>query len=499
MMRRFWPPRRLLRLALVPLAGLAIAAAPVEAPPVAQRLSVAAGLIDAGKPDDALALLDNALKTTDLPAERGQIEALRSFALARLQRIPDARKAIEIGVGSNPAPSNLLLRQLFLLRAFDGDPVAASDTLQLIAASDPKALETLPSEVVTDVMRAIKSDETRAFNVDYALVSAGWSPPDATLADTDWLRLRLMTGLAKRDRIDDVKPILAQVLSPVVLVRLGIDRRFQSLWPAIEKRLGPGADTANAAYVAAAKARFDAEPKSLIARLGYAEALNIAAREPEAMAVADVAKTPAELAALDDREIWIVNLHAALLGDAGQIDAALARYHALNSTPIEGRPGLIGTIINEALFAAGADRPREALAAADAAEARSQYTNDFGKLYIAQVRACALEQLGRKPEALAAAAPVIAKPADNDDAYLGTMICLGRMDDAAKAIIRRLASPDDRAEMLFDLQPFLIQDLPKVREARTRAALRQLKARPDVKAAFLKAGRDLPAAVAPPR
>ena len=54
-------------------------------------------------------------------------------------------------------------------------------------------------------------------------------------------------------------------------------------------------------------------------------------------------------------------------------------------------------------------------------------------------------------------------------------------------------------EMLFDLQPFLIADRDKEREKDVRAAYRALKARPDVKAAFLKVGRDLPAAVAPPR
>ncbi len=75
---------------------------------------------------------------TDVPVERGQIEALRSFALARLNRIPEARKAIEAGVASNPDPSLLLLRQLFLLRAFDGDPAGAADTIQLIAASKPR-------------------------------------------------------------------------------------------------------------------------------------------------------------------------------------------------------------------------------------------------------------------------------------------------------------------------------------------------------------------------
>jgi hypothetical protein len=485
---------------LAPLAMLLMAAAPVEAPSFERQLASAASLVDDAKPAEALAILDAMLAASDMPAERGQIESLRSFALARLNRIPEAHKAIEAGIAATPSPSPLLLRQLFLLRAFDGDVAGAAATLQLFAASYPKQLSDVPTEVITDVMRAIRKDKVKAFELDYSMVVAGWSPADATLADIDWLRLRLVTGLAAQGRLDDARPIIDQVLSPVVLVRIGIDRRFEPLWPAIEKRLGPGADIADAAYVDAAKARFDKTPKSLIARLGYAEALNIASREPEALAVSDVAKTADELAALDDREIWIVNLNAMLLADTGRIDAALARLAALNATPIEGRAGLIGTIINEALLAESVDRPQVALAAADAAEARAaEAASGFGKLYLAEVRACSLAQLGRAADAGKAAAPLIAAPTENDDAYLASMICLGRMDSAAAAIVRRLGDTDDRAEMLFQLQPFLIADRQKLREQRQRSGMRALKARPDVKAAFLKAGRDLPAAVAPPR
>ena len=309
---------------LAPLAGLLLASAPIDAPSFPQQLASAASLVDAGKTDDALTMLDAMLKASELPLEKGQIEGLRSFALARANRIPEARKAIEMSIANSPAPSILLLRQLFLLRAFDGDPKGAGDTLLLIAATDAKGLNTLPTQVVSDVMRAAQGDKDRAFELDYAMVTAGWSPPDSTLADLDWLRLRLVTELVERGRIDDARPVVAAMLSPVVLIRLGIDRRFAKLWPEIEARLGPGADIADAAYVGATKARFDKEPNSLIARLGYVEALNIASQEPDALVVADVAKTPEALAALSDREIWLVNLQAELLGDAGKGDAALA-------------------------------------------------------------------------------------------------------------------------------------------------------------------------------
>jgi tetratricopeptide (TPR) repeat protein len=489
---------------LAPLAALLLAAAPVELPSLEKQLATAAALVDDGKSAEALAILDPLLASTEFPLEKGQIEGLRSFALARANRIPEARKAIEASVASNPAPTMLLLRQLFLLRAFTGDPKAAGETLLLIAASDPKGLNTLPTEIVTDVLRAAQTgktaaDKDRAFELDYALVTAGWAPADATLADLDWLRLRLATSLADRGRLDDARPVIAQMLNPVVLVRLGIDRRFASLWPDIEKRLGPGADIADAAYVGAAKERFDKKPDSLIARLGYAEALNIASREPEATVVADIAKTPEELARLTEREIWLVNLHAELLGDAGKADAAMARLAALNATPISTRPGMVGTVISEVLLAQSLGRYKEALQLADAAEAKLTGASDYGRLYLAHARACALVGLGRKEEAVKAAAPLIDKPEANDESYLAAMICLGRMDAAAAAIIRRLGDPDDRAAMLFNMQPFLINDRPIPRDVPYRTGMRALKARPDVKAAYLKAGRDLPAAVAPPR
>ena len=481
------------------LVPLLLAAAPIEAPSLEKQLAAAASLVDANKTADALVQLDAMLAATDFPVERGQIEGLRSFALARANRIPEARKAIETSVGSSPAPSLLLLRQLFLLRAFDGDPGGAGDTLLLIAATDAKGLDTLPTEVVSDVLRAAREDKNRAFELDYAMVTAGWSPPDMTLADLDWMRMRLATALVERDRLGDAQPVVAAILSPVVLVRMGIDRRFAALWPDIEARLGPGADIADAAYVAAAKARFDKAPASLMARYGYAEALNIASREPEALIVADVAKTPEALAALTDREIWLVNLHAELLGDAGNADAALARLAALNATPMAGRPGMVGTIINEALLAQSLGRPQAALAIVDAAAEKMPAASEFGRMFMAQARTCALMDLGRNPEALAAAAPIIAKPGTNADAYLAAMICLGRLDAAATAIIKRLEDPADRTAMLFTLQPFLLNPPRPLRDGKERAALRALKARPDVKAAYAKAGRDLPAAVAPPR
>jgi hypothetical protein len=87
----------------------------------------------------------------------------------------------------------------------------------------------------------------------------------------------------------------------------------------------------------------------------------------------------------------------------------------------------------------------------------------------------------------------------NNRAVQIALSCLGRLDAAAAVLIKRLDDDSSRDDTLFELQPFLINDRPNAPDKLTKATLRTLKARPDVKAAFLKYGRDLPATVAPPR
>ncbi|WP_439545937.1 hypothetical protein [Sandarakinorhabdus sp.] len=496
---------------LAPLAVLLVAAAPTTPPTTGptsslamemareERLAQAAGLIDDNETEAALSLLDALLAQADLPADRGQVEALRSFALARQGKIPEARAAIEFAADATMNPTLLLLRQLFVLRAITGDVPAAGQTLQLMAVSDPKWLQQLPAELVSQVLVGT-TDPNLKFDLAYTLVGANYAPKDETVAAGDWLKLQVITGLATRGRLDEAQPFIEKLLNPVSLVRLAIDRRYQSLWPALEARLGPGADKADAAYLTASKAALDAAPENVIARLGHAQALNIASKEKEALALADTAKTTEDMAKLPDNGLWLVNLAAQLLVDLGQVDAGLARYTTAASLDTKDRPSLTGLLINHALLADQAGRADAALAAADVAERKmGKDMNDFGKLYLAAVRACARHRQGDSTAATTALAPLLAAPDRNDDAYFQAMLCVGRNDDAARAIIKRLDDPDKRSEALFELQPFLIADHAELPGRRSRADLRALKARADVKAAFAKWGRDLPAAVSPPR
>lgn len=500
-------------IAALTLAGPAAAAPPRNPPPApapapvvppgdaagrAAQLAQAAQLVDDGNSDAALALLDPLLAASDLPADRGQVQTLRSFALARLGRLPEAREAIEFAAGAALNPTPLVLRQLFVLRALGGDVPAAAQTLQLVAVSNAAWLASLPTDLVDDVVRATASDDERHFDLAFTLVSAGYAPADHTVGDGEGLKLAVIEGLARRGRLEEAAPVIAALINPVSLVRLAIDRRYQSLWPALEARLGPGADVADAAYVAAAEKQLAKAPDSPIARIGLAEALNIASREPEALArIADLGGTAQALASLPNRALWGMSLKANLLADAGRVDDALAALDGVAALPDNGRGVVLAMRVLAADVAGETGRYDAALARADAIRDLS----DYGAQALAAVRICALARSGRRADAAAAAQALPtgwAKEANNR-AVQNALSCLGRLDAAAAVLIGRLAADDSRSDALFDLQPFLLADRPSAPGRASRADMRLLKARPDVKAAFAKWGRDLPAAVSPPR
>ncbi len=492
---------RTLLSALLLTSAVPIAAQPAaDSPAIEAVLQSGVALMNDGKASEALIMLDAALAAAVLPAERGRIQQLRAFILAGLERIPEARAAMEFAIASNPDPTPALLSMLFKLRAFTDDPVAAAETLVLLTVSDPAGLALIPTELIGRVRAGLAKDEPRGFDLDFALVGAGWLANTPEAATLDVIRQSVIKGLLARERADEAATMLAAVRDPEILIRMGIDRRFLTLWPAIEARLGPGAATASNAAVARAKEDFDKTPDELAARRAYAQALNLAAREEEALAIASGGATQgAALDKLGDEDLWLVDLEARLLAHIGRYDAALARYDQLAGSALEGRPGLIGPIIARAMFANELGRPDAALAAADFAEQHAELASASGRLYIAAARACALVTLGDAIAAQGAASPVLSAPDDNPQATLSTLMCLGQTDAAAATVRAALDDPARRGAMLWQLQPFLIADRGGATDNRMRAGMRALKARPDVSAAFRAVGRDLPAKVSPPR
>ncbi len=179
---------------------------------------------------------------------------------------------------------------------------------------------------------------------------------------------------------------------------------------------------------------------------------------------------------MTNRELWTLNLKAALLNDAGRTDEALAVLNSVAGLPAEGRPNTLAFRIIAADMAEEAGRHGDALARVAAAD--SADLNDYGKQALAGIRVCALARSGKIAEAQKIALPAGWTKEGNNRALQAAFSCLGRLDAAAAVLIRRLDDESSRDDALFELQPFLVGDRPNAPDKLTKAALRALKARP---------------------
>ena len=483
---------------LLGLAGAAQAQAPDAMPPaLEQALGEAAQLTDSGKPEEALPRLDALLAAAELPGEKARVQAIRTFALARLERVAEARAAGEQALAGLEAPPPSLFRLMVFLRGASEDHAGTAELLIQLASGDGKLLAEVPEQWILAARRGLRDDEARLFDLDYALVLAGWSPEDS-IDSLDVVRLDAIAGLLRRDRREEAAELLAAVSKPEVLMSVAIDRRYEPLWPAAEAKLGAKGEKAAQGWLALAKAAFEAKPESLPRRADYIDALDDVGQREEGLKIGNVATTPEELAKLAESDIWMVSMHARLLGDTGRPDEGWARYAALNALDTRRQPFLLNSMINQALYGLSIDRLEDALAAAVIAEANATMASDFGKAYIVQAKACALSRLGRGDEAARIAAPLIDKPATNEAAYLTTMLCLGRDADAGAAAVRMLGADSSRGTLLQELQAFMIAPTKLRQDAWMRARMTALRKRPEVAAAFARAGRDLPVGLVNP-
>jgi tetratricopeptide (TPR) repeat protein len=148
---------------------------------------------------------------------------------------------------------------------------------------------------------------------------------------------------------------------------------------------------------------------------------------------------------------WLYHDNGRALFRLGRLDEGLKAFErAAHRSTGEGID--LGLSLNLAYKLISLGRAADALD--EVVEIPMNSLSNYGKMVRQSSVACANAQLGRKEGAASALAYLKAHSSDAPGAHLDALLCLGDLDQAAKLIIAQLESPEQRHEVLKELQDY---------------------------------------------
>ncbi len=450
-------------------------------------------LRDKGDLTGALAKLDAALAVAPQPSmRRGSIQSMRANVLAQLGRAAEALPAAEESVATAP---EIPQARIFLaaLQLDNGRPAEAARTIVQVADLFARDINNLDQDLVASIMWSLAERKDQATRLELALALVGHDFTAGAPGVTDWLRLIAVQGLVEQGRLEEARPIARSILGTEALIRLLADRRYVALWSDLEAKAGPGLASQYSNGLQTLEAAHRAKPDDPRVISYLTNLLRSIGRAEDAAAIAAPATTDMQHVRRMGRDaFWAVNARAFALAEAGRVDEADALMASLLTLGVKEHPDLVSIAINRAATLLHYGRTKQALEAVDRAEAYGA-ANGYGNMWIVQVRTCALRALDRTAEADAVLAKLIDGRKSNAAAHIRALLCHDRLDDAERAVLDRLADPDERADMLAVLQDYRTNEEPTYGAA-LDAKLRAVRDRPSVRSAIERVGRIIPIA-----
>ncbi|SMF64155.1 hypothetical protein SAMN06295910_1169 [Allosphingosinicella indica] len=473
-------------LALLLLAGQPVGAQPVpgffsDLPPYDVLLesgdaaSQIATLMGEGvQPPCTLAPLDKALALTPSPGRpRGLIQYARAGCLSDKAQQPAARAAIDESVRLLPgygAP----LALAFMLYSFSDRPGPAADYLVRLIEINPDAALQVDDYSVSNLMSRLSdaNDRRRLARLSEKLLEIGWMSDD--LAQRATLATAVIEGRMDAGDVAGARALVETVAVPGKLYTMLSDRRYEALWPDIERWAGPQLGRLWQPYLRAAEGRWRASNNADAAK-DYGDAL-LDAGHYDAILRDLLPLTQRKIDPKDDDGlIFLVPSIAAALARADRWDDIEALYQRMLAIwPLGGETNALNLSGNRAvyLFRAGkADAARQEIDRTIVEALRRREEVGAGALAaMALHRACILQKLGETEEALKAR-DIIGPSRRVMIADL--MLCLDRPNDARDALIMALEDPAQRASAINFVQPgdFSPNDGMAGRTIRARQAL----------------------------
>lgn len=367
-----------------------------------------------------------------------------------------------------------------------GQHAAAAGAFTELAERWPELLANIDADEVYRLQAALPEDSPERLAFLQALFDARWDDPggDPSFLWYHLARMRLMRG-----EIDAARAATRRIVQPGAIIAMRSDRRFDPIVDREAWAFNPGRAAERA--VDALRAKVDGRPDDLDAKVQFTYALLTAGDHAGTIRLVDAALAAPAPKDGDDAEgrqeaqAWLLNNRAVALYRLGRAEEALADMERARRLTDTNGPNVSQTLnLGEMHCAFG--RAEDARRVAGAIE--GDRISEYGRMFQARVRLCAA-WLAQDANGMRRAFETIRKGRTHAETiHLEALVMLGRLDEAAQALIALLDSPKERAAVLQALQQYR-EVAPTPTLARLRAQRDALLARDDVKAAIERVGR----------
>lgn len=359
-------------------------------------------------------------------------------------------------------------------------------TVEEMSQGRGAALNSVPIKLFYELNNALEEGSQPALRRRLlSVVGGGGYAPTGWAGDAQGLQYQYAELLADEGDLDRARAIMGTLYDPGLLVDAMFDPRLRALLP-------PDLDLRAAAERALANDRelMARHPDLLAPMSNVVTDLHRLGRAEEAlMLLQAVEKQVEDENGFSDREEMLpwywdsVGRSYVLLGRYEDAVGAFRR----GGTLAEGGALNVSQIINLAVVQLRFGQPAEALKTLAVFEDPARKLSGYGHMAMRNVRGCAHAALGNKSGAEADLAYAVAHEKDSVGTLMSLYLCMGRIDEAAAVLIRRLDDPERRSGALQRLAEY---EAPRIKIPLDPAEARMpdLKARDDVQAAIARAG-----------
>jgi TPR repeat protein len=368
--------------------------------------------------------------------------------------------------------------------------IKTADTLVDFAVKLPGSVDGLSLDTISQLIfylgQADQHDVQDRLAV--ALANAGFKGDKNRSAD--WLYQRALKAKMDQGAIDQAAAYLLQITTAAPLLDLMIDKRYEALWPALEKRAGLDLKKAIDAELVESQRKYAVSPDDFVLLQARIRALRQAGAPAQAVELATVKLADFSKIREGGKEaFWAANSLAYALAEEGKVDQGFSLMDDLNNLDAEKYPDIVSMQINRILMLMEYGYYEKAIKAAD--DFDPKYANDYGTMFVWFAKACSSYQLDKREEADKIFAKISAGGNENKGIYFDALLCKGDLDGAERLLVEQMKDTAKRSTGLRRFQTSNPSENMPVFAKKMKLLQQQVLARPNVQTTFNALGRSI--------